>query len=265
MLSMDLYPSGIITYRLWTGVCLIDGKLAICMHLPGNPFTRRLEHMTTEFFSAIREGDQDEVQRLLLGDPDLLRARDPDGLSPILVAAYQHLPELALFLADRQVILSIFEAAATGKTERILRLLSRQPELASTYAEDGFQPLGLAAYFGQEDAARTLIEAGAQVDAPARNSLGVTPLQSAVAGRNAAITRLLLEVGADPNVRERGGYTPLHVAAHNGDIDILRGLLVAGADVNAQNDDGKTPPDMAEAAEHEEAVLLLREWSTKTS
>jgi uncharacterized protein len=217
--------------------------------------------MSAEFFAAIREGNQGEVQRLLLDDPGLLGARDPDGLSPILVAAYQHLPDLALFLADRQVILSIFEAAATGKTERILRLLAKNPDLVNAYTDDGFQPLGLAAYFGQEGASRTLIEAGADVHAPARNSLGVTPIQSAVAGRNAAITRLLLEAGADPNVRERGGYTPLHVAAHNGDIDILRGLLVAGADLNAKNDDGKTPPDMAEAAGHQEAVRLLGDWS----
>jgi ankyrin repeat protein len=73
---------------------------------------------------------------------------------------------------------------------------------------------------------------------------------------------MLLKVGVDPNVRERGGYTPLHVSAHNGDIEILRSLLMAGADLDAQNDDGKTPPDMAEAAGHQEAVRLLREWST---
>jgi ankyrin repeat protein len=219
--------------------------------------------MSVEFFSAIREGDQDKVQRFLLDDPDLLGARDPDGLSPILVAAYQHQPAMALFLAERQVVLTIFEAAATGKTDRILRLLAKDLELVNAYTGDGFQPLGLAAYFGQEAAARILIEAGAEVHAPARNTLGVTPLQSAVAGRNAAITRLLLNAGVDPNVRERGGYTPLHVAAHNGDVEILRSLLVAGADLDAQNDDGKTPPDMAEAAGHQEAVRLLREWSTQ--
>jgi len=216
--------------------------------------------MSAEFFAAIRAGDQHEVQRLLLADPDLLHTHDEDGRSPILIAAYHHEPELARFLADRQVILSIVEAAATGKTERIQRLLAKDPELVNSYSADGFHPLGLAAYFGQESAARALVEAGADVHAPARNALGVTPLQSAVAGRNAPITRLLLEAGADPNLRERGGYMPLHVAAHNGDV--LRSLLVAGADIHAQNEDGKTPLDMAQAAGHTEAMRVLREWST---
>jgi len=220
--------------------------------------------MSIEFFTAIHAGNQDEVQRLLLEDPDLLDARDQDGLSPILVAAYHHKPELALFLAERQVVLTIFEAAATGKTDRILRLLARDPGLANAYSPDGFQPLGLAAYFGQEEAARILVEAGADVHAPARNTIEATPLQSAVASRNAGITRLLLEAGADPNTPERGGYTPLHTAAHHGDVDILRGLLVAGADTQTQNEDGKTALEMAEAAGHEPAARVLREWTTKT-
>jgi ankyrin repeat protein len=219
--------------------------------------------MSAEFFAAIRAGDQDKVQRLLLENPDLLHARDEDGLHPILAAAYHHEPELARFLADRQVILSIFEAAATGKTERIQRLMAKEPELVNAYAEDGSQPLGLAAYFGQEQAVRVLVEAGADVQTPARNALGVAPLGSAVAGRNASITRLLLQAGADPNFRERGGYTPLHVAAHNGDVEILRSLLVAGAEIHAQNEDGKTALDMAEAAGHEAAARVLREWSTE--
>ena len=217
--------------------------------------------MSAEFFAAVRAGNQDEVQHLLLQEPDLLQARDEDGLSPILVAAYQHEPELARFLADRQVVLTIFEAAATGRSDRILRLLAKDPDLVNAYAVDGFQPLGLAAYFGQESAARVLVEAGADVQAPARNTLGATPLGSAVAGRDPAITRLLLEAGADPNVQERGGHTPLHAAAHHGDVEILRSLLVAGADTQVVNEDGKTALDLAQAAGHEAVVQVLREWS----
>ena len=63
------------------------------------------------------------------------------------------IPEIASFLADKTVALTIFEAAATGKINNILRLLARDPQLVNAYAEDGFQALGLACYFGHFDLA----------------------------------------------------------------------------------------------------------------
>ena len=99
--------------------------------------------MTADFFNAIRQGKREEEERRLLLDPGLLRAKE-DGLSPILVAAYHQHPELASYLADKTVTLTIFEAAATGKINQIIRLLAREPQLVMEYAEDGFQALGLA-------------------------------------------------------------------------------------------------------------------------
>src|SRR5512143_2761550 len=103
--------------------------------------------MSISFFEAIKGGDRDEVERQLTDDPSLIHARE-EGLSPILVAAYHHEPEIASFLADKTVALTIFEASATGKINNILRLLARDPQLVNAYSEDGFQALGLASYFG---------------------------------------------------------------------------------------------------------------------
>src|SRR5215207_1726527 len=126
--------------------------------------------MSRAFFGAIKEGNRNEVERQLGADPGLIHARE-NGLSPILVAAYHAQPEIASFLADKTVALTIFEAAATGKINNILRILARDPQLVNAYAADGFQPLGMACYFGHFDVTEYLIKAGAPVNSPSRNDL----------------------------------------------------------------------------------------------
>ena len=218
--------------------------------------------MSAGFFEAIRQGNKQEVERRLRLSPGLIHAREND-LSPILVAAYHHQPETASFLADKTVALTIFEASATGKLNNIIRLLAREPQLVNAYAEDGFQPLGLASFFGHFEAAEYLVKAGAPINSPSRNGLNAAPIQSAAAAGHAKIVKMLLEHRADPNVREQGGYSPLHAAAQNGDEGMIRTLLYGGADLNVKSNDGKTPLDLATEAGHAKAVVLLKEGITK--
>lgn len=218
--------------------------------------------MSISFFDAIRQGNRYEVERQLIVDPNLTHVRE-NGLSPILIAAYHHQPEIASFLADKTILLTIFEAAATGKINHVIRLLARDPQLVNAYAEDGFQSLGLACYFGHYDTAEYLAKAGAPINSPSRNELKAAPLHSAAAGGHFKIVRMLLEQGALPNVREQGGFTPLHAAAQNGDVDTVRALLLGGADLTLKSDTGKTPLDLAIDAGHEQASALLGEGVTK--
>lgn len=218
--------------------------------------------MSISFFDAIKQGNRYEVERQLIVDPSLVHVRE-NGLSPILIAAYHHEPEIASFLADKTITLTIFEASATGKINHVIRLLARDPELVYAYALDGFQPLGLACFFGHYDIAEYLVRAGAPVNSPSNNELKAAAIHSAAAGKYEKIVKMLLAHGADPNVREEGGFTPLHVAAQSGDIETIHTLLLGGADLTIKSSDGKTPMDISMDSGHEKATVLLGEGVTK--
>lgn len=218
--------------------------------------------MNNEFFEAIKQNNLEEVQRLLALSPELVHKKE-NGLSPIMAATYQHKPEIADFLTDKVGNLTIFESAATGKTQQLSRQLARDPMLVNAYSDDGFQPLGLACFFGHLETAEYLIKAGASLNSPSHNDLNVTPLHSAAAASHVKIVTLLLNNDADPNVREQGGYTPLHAAAQNGELEIIRVLLFNGANLNARSNDQKLPREMAIEAGNKEAAELLKEGITR--
>ena len=91
-------------------------------------------------------------------------------------------------------------------------------------------PLHNAAYRGDINAVKTLIEQGADVNA--REHPGVTPLHTAAGEGHANVVTLLIEKGADVNAKSRRGYTPLMFAAMYGHADVAKFLIDRGADID---------------------------------
>jgi uncharacterized protein len=140
---------------------------------------------------------------------------------------------------------------------RLEQLLSADPALVNAWSPDGFQPLQLAAFFGQRQAVELLLARRAEVDTQARHQFHVAALHAALAGPDHEIARLLVAAGADVNARQQGGVTPLHEAAQNGEIEFIRLLLEHGADPKAADDRGRTAVDFAREQSHSAIVEFL--------
>jgi ankyrin repeat protein len=114
-------------------------------------------------------------------------------------------------------------------------LLDEDPSRANAFGGDGFHPLGLACFFGHLDAARLLLDRGADVNALSTNEHVQTAAihaAAAAAGDEAMryeLVKLALEHGADPNLRQGGGFRAIDAARQNGDSRVEQLLLEHGA------------------------------------
>ena len=156
----------------------------------------------SELLEALYRGDRERVDGLLASDPEL----------------------------------DVFEASALGRTDRLREVLDDDPSRANAFGTDGFHPLGLACFFGHADAARLLLERGADVNALSRNDrIQTAAIHAAAAaeGKDEStryeLVKLVLDHGADPNLEQGGGFRAIDAARQNGDARVEQLLLDRGA------------------------------------
>lgn len=143
--------------------------------------------------------------------------------SDALQALYEGNHEKAHGLLGPDDELSVFDAAAFGRIERLRALVADDPSLARAFSDDGFTPLHLAVFGEQEEAAGVLIAAGADLNARSTGAIArVPPLGTAAFVGSVALARLLLDAGADVNAQEEGGATALDAATANGTEPLAR-------------------------------------------
>ncbi|MBI3897503.1 MAG: ankyrin repeat domain-containing protein [Gammaproteobacteria bacterium] len=95
-------------------------------------------------------------------------------------------------------------------------------------------------------------------DVNQRGIFGNTPLKVATVWGDPQAVRVLIEAGADVNAKVEDGYTPLHHAIAQGHSAVARLLIDNGARADMSNNDGQTPLDFAYKYGQREIAELLQ-------
>ena len=124
----------------------------------------------------------------------------------------------------------VVEAAAAQDAEAVRTLVEGGADVDAPWA-DGSTALLWAAHWNDLDMAGLLLTAGA--DVTTADDHGVTPLDRAAENASLPMVETLLAAGADANAARASGLTPLMVAARTGSLAVVDALLTGGAAVNA--------------------------------
>ena len=148
------------------------------------------------------------------------------------------------------------EAASKGHDACVRTLVAAGANVnANDIADLGQTPLKLAAHGGHNDCVRMLIDAGANVNVS--DIFLITPLILAVREGHGACTQILIDAGANPNVADTQGWSPLHWAGWYGHDACARTLIDAGANVNVTDVVGRTPLYLAARGGHSVFIQKL--------
>jgi uncharacterized protein len=223
-----------------------------------------IERVSKSFLDLVKRGDTQEIADWVKDDPQIAESRDAQGVSALLWAVYSGQTVVRDFLRSG-LELDLPEAAATGDVARLRELLGSDhaaaaKERANSRSADGWPLLHLAAAFADRETVLTLLNAGADVRQVSETPMRNEALHALLAlSKDADVTRLLIERGADVNAAQTAGYRPLHQAAVAGREDLVRMLLDAGADKTAHCDRGKTPAEYARDRGHDAVAELLED------
>ncbi len=169
---------------------------------------------------------------------------------------------LALFLAastpgfaELPVPSRFAVAIEKGDLEAVRALLDEghSPDTPIAYAAV-WTPLMKAAWEGEVEIARLLIEKGANVNFS--NSEKETPLHQAIGREQVAMVGLLLEKGARADLADFREFRPLHKAAAAGNVEIIKLLAASRVNLNPEMY-GLTPLMFAVSGKKTEAVVAL--------
>ena len=146
-------------------------------------------------------------------------------------ALYQGSRSRAEELLPPDAELNVFEAAAFGRLDRLAEILDGDPAQANASSPDGFTPLHLACFSGGAGATALLVERGAELETISTAKVAqVRPLGTAAFSGDVESARVLLDAGADPNGAAEGGGTPLETAQANRNEELVELLRSRGAE-----------------------------------
>jgi ankyrin repeat protein len=187
-----------------------------------------------EFATALREGDEGTVLRLVDADPALLER----------VVDMRHRP-LAM-------------AAWNGHLGVVRLLIERGANVNATGAR-GRRALTYAAQRGHAEVVALLLREGANANFIRYN--GATPLMLACTNGHLGVVKVLVQHmgGRGLDDGDDHGWTALHYAAEWGYEEVVRFLLFAGADATIKDNERRTPRGIVEQNAYVDRIRARRE------
>ena len=149
---------------------------------------------------------------------------------------------------------NIFDVARSGTIEDVKELMAINSDTINAVNSNGYLPLTLACYRGNEDVAIYLASRVKHIDGTSDYG---TPLMAAVYKNKPVIVEQLLKLNANSNFADANGTTPLHYAIILRSEPIIKLLMEANADVNYKDNRGNTALDYAAMTQNETIIQLI--------
>jgi len=236
--------------------------------------------LTEDIFNAVQRRDQSAVRSILERSPDQVSARNPDGMTPLHIAAAYGLLDIARCLVESGANVNARDKmgnpplhyCAYGGSRAVAELLVSRGAAVKVRNKAGISPLRQAVSFGRKDVAEFLLEKGAEIDVggdeggiilrdAVENGMKMTIdlllgegvrfdacgqeapglLHGAARCGHMKLVDLLLKGGTDILAPDRKGGTLWHSAAEGECLELMEILARKGLDVNARNDFSLTP------------------------
>ncbi|RHZ47118.1 ankyrin repeat domain-containing protein [Aspergillus thermomutatus] len=165
---------------------------------------------------------------------------------------------------DKHFRAPLHYACLTEQDITMVQLLLAHGADPSARDKEDRTPLHICCTNGQAALLKTLIDAGADIDAPENGEVdlgaeGQTPLHNAILRGQTECAKIVLEAGADPNVAYGTGQRIMNSAVFGGQTELVQLMLENGADVNGADRPGMTPLMYAATIDREQiAQVLLR-------
>ena len=132
----------------------------------------------------------------------------------------------------------LHSAVVQGNLEVIRQHIKAGSDLNVLEPSRSSTPIITAAAMGSVEAAKLLIDAGADLNY--QNADGSTALHTAALFGKNEVAKMLMDAGINLDIQNNDGATALHTAAFFGNIELVDALLKKGADKSLKNKSGKT-------------------------
>lgn len=149
----------------------------------------------------------------------------------------------------------VFDIGRKGTVDQVQEKLKENPNSFNVVNDDGYSPLLLACYRGNNDVAKYLIEAGSDINS--KSKFG-TALMACIVKANNEIAKLLIAKKADLNFADGNGMTALIYAINFKNYELVEALVKAKVDIDYKDSKNNSALDYAIQANDDKLIELLK-------